>query len=306
MEIRTHRSRDALGARVVPPPDRARRPRKKNLQKLGKGSLAARRLVKAFRVLGRVAAFLALVAALLSVFVFAYTSEKFTLRRITFYGCKEINPKQLETIIRKDFPSNILRIDLRQLKERLEKENWIRRVEIRRVLPSDLLIYIRERTPSVILEMRGELMIADREGVLLDTYESRYGKLDMPVFKGFSGDTVQGYRMHQEENAARIQRGLALLADIEAGCPAHSRSISEVDVEEADNLKVLLVDETAEIYLGEKDYRKRFCMLMNHLDQYRELKKQYQDIPLVDLRFDNQIVYRLKREDTEETREAVR
>lgn len=306
MEIRTQRLRDDRSARIVPPPDRARRPHKRNVQKLGKGSPAARRLARALRMIGRAGAFLAMVAALLSIFVFAYTSEKFTLRTITFYGCKEMNPKQLESIIRRDFPSNILRIDLRQLKTRLEKETWIQRVEIRRVLPSELVIYIRERTPSVILEMRGELMIADREGVLLDVYESRYGKLDMPVFKGFLGDTVQGYRAHQEENAARIRQGLVMLSDIEAGCPAYSRNISEVDVSETENLKILLVDDTAEVYLGEQDYRKRFCTLMENLDQYRELKKQYQDIPLVDLRFDNQIVYRLKRGNGEEVREAGR
>jgi len=260
--------------------------------------------MSALRALGKAGAFLLMVASLLSVFVYAYTSDKFTLRKVTFYGCKELNPKQLEKIIRKDFPPNILRIDLHRLKERLEKETWVQRVEIRRVLPSDLIIYIQERTPSVILEMHGELMIADKDGVMLDSYESRYGKLDVPVFKGVLGDTVKKYRGHQAENAARIRQALLMLSEIESGCPAYARNISEVDISDTGNLKVLLVDETAEIYLGEKDYQKRFCTLMNHLDQYRELKSQYPDIPLVDMRFDGQIVYRLKRENAEYVKEA--
>ncbi len=80
---------------------------------------------------------------MLSVFVYAYTSEKFNLRHVTFYGCREINQKEMEGIIRQDFPANILRIDLQKLQERLEKETWAKHVEIRRVLPSDLIIYIR-------------------------------------------------------------------------------------------------------------------------------------------------------------------
>jgi len=304
MEIRTNKPREAQSARIVPPPDRVRHPRRKSVQKLGTGPMAGRRLVSAFRILGKISALLLIAVFMLSVFLYAYTSEKFNLRNITVYGCKELDPKRLERIIRRDFPENILRIDLRKLKSRLEKEAWVDRVEIRRVLPSDLVIYVKERTPSVILEMQGELMIADKDGVLLDSYEPRYGRLDVPVFKGVLGKDTPNYRKNQEENTARIGQALALLSDIEAGCPAHTHSISEVDISDRSNLKVLLVDDTAEIMLGEKDYRKRFCTLMNNMSQYQELKSQYSDIPSVDMRFDGQIVYRLRRTDEGRSKKA--
>jgi cell division protein FtsQ len=259
--------------------------------------MGGRRLVSALRMLGKAGAFLMMIAFLLSIFVYAHTSEKFNLRKVTFYGCSEVNPKRLEKIIRQDFPANILRIDLRRLKERLEKETWVQQVEIRRILPSDLVIYVQERVPSVILEMHGELMIADKDGRMLDKYEPRYGRLDVPVFKGVLGKNAENYRLYQEENSARIRHALVMLSEIESGCPRHSRSISEVDISNRDNLKLLLVDETAEIYLGEKNYQKRFCTLMNNLNQYQELKNQYADIPSVDMRFDGQIVYRLGRRD---------
>jgi cell division protein FtsQ len=254
--------------------------------------------MSALRTMGKIGAFLLMIALLLSIFVYAYTSEKFNLRKVTFYGCSEMNPGRLEKIIRKDFPANVLRIDLRRLKERLEKETWVQQVEIRRILPSDLVIYVQERLPSVILEMHGELMIADRDGRMLDKYEPRYGRLDVPVFKGVLGKDTENYGMYQEENSARIRQALAMLSEIESGCPRHSRNISEVDISDRNNLKILLVDETAEIYLGEKDYQKRFCTLMNNLGQYQELKNQYTEIPSVDMRFDGQIVYRLGRPDT--------
>ena len=60
-------------------------------------------------------------------------------------------------------------------------------------------------------------------------------------------------------------------------------------------IKVLLVDDTAEVFLGNRDFLKRFRTLMSNLNQYRELKSQYSDIASVDLRFDGQIVYRPKR-----------
>jgi cell division septal protein FtsQ len=294
MEIKTQRAREIQTSRIIPPPDKARH-RKKANQKLGKGRIAGRRFVSALQTLGKVGAFLLLVVFMLSVFVYAYTSEKFNLRTIRVFGCKELDPKHLEAIVREDFPANILRIDLQQLKNRLEKETWAKNVEIRRVLPSDLMIRVEERTPSVILEMHGELMVADRDGTMLGRYDPRFGKLDVPVFRGALGDDAEAYRLYQEENAARICQALVMLSDIESGLPQYTQKISEVDISDRNNLKILLVDDPAEVCLGEKDYLKRFRKLVNNMSEYRKLKDQYNEIASIDLRFDNQIVYRPRR-----------
>ena len=294
MEIKTT-NKPREEARIVPPPDTARHQHKKATNKLGKGQIAGRRLAAALKTLGKLGAFILLVAFMLSVFVYAYTSDQFNIRTIRFYGCKEANPKQLEQIVHRDFPANILRIDLRGLKNRLERERWVKRVEIRRVLPSDLIIYVQERSPSVILEFRSELMLADSDGIMLDRYDPKYGHLDVPVFKGVLGEDADGYRLYQEENSARIREGLQMLSEIESGFPRETRKISEVDISDPKNLKLMLVDDTAEVYLGEKDYLKRFRALMDNMKQYQELKDQYTEIESIDLRFPGNIIYRPRR-----------
>ena len=299
MEIKTHRSREALGARAVPPPDKGHSARRKAGRKLGKNRVAGRRFVSVLKILGKAGAFLLILAFMLSVFVYAYTSEKFNLRHVTFYGCRELNQKEMEEIIRQDFPANILRIDLQKLQERLEKETWAKHVEIRRVLPSDLIIYVQERTPSVIFELSGELMVADGDGILLGQYDPRFGKLDVPVFKGVLGEDAESYKLYKEENAVRIRQGLFMLSQIESGLPHSTQKISEVDISDPGNLKILLIDDTAEVYLGEKDYLKRFSTLMSNLGEYQELKDQYTEFVSIDMRFDNKIVYRRRRENAE-------
>ena len=292
MQIKTTRSREALNSRVVTSPDKLPPARRKATRKPGKNHVAGRRFASALKISGKVGAFLLIAAFMLSVFMYAYTSEKFNLRKVTFYGCKELNQKELEEIIRQDFPANILRIDLEKLKERLEKETWARHVEIRRVLPSDLIIYVEERTPSVVLELQSELMVADSDGTMLGRYDPRFGKLDVPVFKGVLGDDAESYKLYQEENAARIRQGLVMLSEIESGLPHSTKKISEVDISDPENLKILLVDDSAEVYLGEKDYLKRFSALMNNLGEYQKLKDQYTEFISIDMRYDHKIVYR--------------
>ena len=184
-----------------------------------------------------------------------------------------------------------MRIDLPELRKRLEKVTWIKHVEIRRVLPSDLIIYIQERIPTVILEMNNDLMIADVEGMVLDRYAPRFGKLDIPVFRGVMGGDVETYQLYQEENAARVNQALIMLKEIASGSSEYTKYISEVDISDRKNLKIMLVDDTAEVQLGNRDYLKRFRILMKYRDQYRELKSQNNDIASIDMRFDGQIVY---------------
>ncbi len=135
-------------------------------------------------------------------------------------------------------------------------------------------------------------MLADDDGVLLDRYDPKYGRLDVPVFKGARGDNPAAYRLNQKENSARIRGGIRLLSDLDSGSPSYAKSISEIDISDKTNLRVTLVDDTAEIYLGDRDFLKRFNTLRSNMAQYEELKSQYTEIAVVDLRFDGNIVYR--------------
>ena len=292
MEIKTtSKAKEAQSPRIVPPPDRAGKSRKKASNKLSTSRVTGRKILSALKFIGKLGAFFMIALFMLSVFLYAYSSEKFNLHKIEFVGCKELAPRHLEEMVRRDFPPNILRIDLQQLKERIEKENWAKRVEIRRILPSDMIVYVQERVPAVIVEMQGELMMVDKEGILLDKYSPEYGKLDAPVFKGMMGDDPEGYRMYQDENSSRIRKGLEMLTEVESTSPPDAKKISEVDVSDRDNVKVLLVDEVAEVHLGDKDYGKRFRTLMANMGQFYELKDKYGEMESVDMRFEDKIVW---------------
>ncbi|MBN2317647.1 MAG: FtsQ-type POTRA domain-containing protein [Acidobacteria bacterium] len=291
MRISTKKSRRIQEERSSPSNGRKIPVRKKTSQKIGKNRITGRRVLSAVRMTGKLGGILLIAAMILFVCIYVYNSEKFHLDDVAIYGCKETEPARLEQIVRENVPGNILRIDLGLLQKQLVQEKWIRHVEIRRVLPSGIILYVKERVPSVILEMSGQLMIADDDGILLDAYAPRYGKLDVPVFKGIVGKNTDSYGQYQEENTARIHHALNMLSEIESGSPDYAKMISEVDISDRSNLKIMLVDNTAEIYLGKEDYLNRFRELIDS-DEYQKFKSRNISIPVVDLRFDNQIIFR--------------
>jgi cell division septal protein FtsQ len=293
MEIRTaDSSRRAQAAAADGPPDRGAYLRRKTSQKLRTRQLAGRRMIGALKMTVRLAAVAAAAAALMAAYWYASSSGRFALRSVTCEGCAHVQPGQLESVIRREFADNILQIDLERLHERLEKEIWIKEVEIRRVLPGTLVLYVLERVPAVIAELNGDLVLTDREGVLLDQYAARYGKLDAPVFSGLLGENAADYRNFAAENAARISLGLRVLTELESGSPDYTGRISEIDLSDTTNVRVLLVDDTAEVLLGDRDFLKRFRTFQANMPQFQELKDEYSEIATVDLRYDGKIIYR--------------
>jgi cell division protein FtsQ len=301
MEIKTGKTHgESEGPAVMVPPDRGRAARKKAAQKSQRGKPLSARLLTMFKILAALCLLALVLAAGFSVFRFAYSAGLLTLRNISIDGCGHSDPVALEGIIRRDFSANILHIDLNQLRSRLEQEPWVRRAEVRRILPATLKIQVQERVPSVIADIGGALELLDNEGFLLDHYNRDYGKLDVPVFCGLRGDDVASYRVLQEDNSSRVRLGVQVLSELAAGSPDYTRALSEVDLSDPANVKVLLVDDTAEVLLGDRDFLKRFQTFMSNLPQYEDLKAQGKDIAIVDLRFDSQIVYRLRPPATEQ------
>lgn len=235
---------------------------------------------------------------------YVLNSGQFMLKDIKINGCRNMDAETLQTIVRDEFlPANILRIDLQKLKRRLEQEPWVKEVRLRRVLPSHLLIEVRERVPSAILEIQGNHMIADDDGVLLDGNSLKFGRLNVPIIRGahgaFSGnadDDIEIYRRHQEENTRRVRKGVEMFQEIAVGLPNYADRISEVDISDPENVKIMLDTDTVEIFLGDRDYLKRFERFTHQQIQtrYRELKSQGITIVTIDLRHQN-IIYKQSR-----------
>ena len=293
MEIRTTKNpKEQEEPEGAPAPEKSMYLRKKVTPHIRKSYHFSRVMMRVLKLAAQTGLALASAALLVWMAIYAYSSEQFKLRTIAFSGCRHLDCAALEASLRRELPSYTLQVDLQQLRERIEKETWVKRVEIRRILPSELDVYVQERVPLVILELRGELMLADEDGILLDKNDPRYGKLDVPVFKGFAGDGPEGYRQYQEENSERVRLGLRMLGELEAGSADYTRRISEVDLSDKANIRLMLVDDTAEIQIGDRDFLKRFNKLISNMKEYQDLKGQYGEFASVDLRFDSQIAYR--------------
>jgi cell division protein FtsQ len=80
-----------------------------------------------------------------------------------------------------------------------------------------------------------------------------------------------------------------LVRELDSGGGNYSKDLSEVDLTDPEDVKVLASDPEGEVlvHLGSSDYLDRFKIYVAHLREWRE---QFQKLESVDLRYDRQII----------------
>ncbi len=107
----------------------------------------------------------------------------FTTKNIVIEGQKYTSNEQIAKILKIKPGMPILSISLSDLKIRLEKIDWIKHAIIERRLPSDIHVYIIERTPIALGQKDRKLYIIDDEGSIINEKEIA-SHLHLPIIIG--------------------------------------------------------------------------------------------------------------------------
>lgn len=222
------------------------------------------------------------------IFDHAYVSDRFALSEVAVQGNQYVQDRQVEDIVRKEFPSALLRIDLKRLQERIEGEPWVQRAEVRRVLPGKILIQVVERAPKAVAVVDGAFYLVDSDGVILTRYEPGLGKFDLPILKGLLTSSRDNYL---EENKKRAALFFKIITAIDGDGVQRSKGISELDVRNVEDPVFLPMNESVAVHLGDRDFLQRYLNFTNHLAEYQGLKEKNGPIESIDLRYENQVVF---------------
>ncbi len=179
---------------------------------------------------------------------------------------------------------NLLSWDLNQLRESIELQPWIKEAVVRRVFPDKLVIEIKERVPIAYSTVENGTCLVDDDGMLLENRPEALSDFDFPVVvgleQGFDKETLK-------RNRKRISLYQSLIQSLNQGGAALSQDLSEVYLQDPDNISVILNGDTVVVHLGSDRFPEKF---RRYLAMSQELKKKYSLLDSVDLRYRNQVV----------------
>src|SRR5713101_8179022 len=200
---------------------------------------------------------------------------------IELAGLSNVTHAQVMEVMGGDIGRNIFFIPLEQLQKQLEQLPWVESASVMRFSPNRIKIQIHERTPVAFARVGSKVLLIDAGGTLMDLSSKK--KYSFPVIVGMNTGEPLSTR------AARMKIYNQLVRELDSGGGHYSKDLSEVDLTDPEDVKVLANDPEGEVlvHLGSSDYLDRFKIYVAHL---REWRQQFQKLESVDLRYERQII----------------
>jgi len=202
---------------------------------------------------------------------------------IEIAGLSNVTRSQVMEVMGEDIGRNIFFVPLAQRKKQLEQIPWVESASLMRFVPNRLKIEIHERRPAAFARVGSKISLIDSSGVLMDLPVTNRKRFSFPVVLGMS------FAEPPSARAERMKTYSRLIAELDSGGARHSQNVSEVDLSDPEDIKVLANDAGGEVlvHLGSSDFLERFKIYLSHVQQWRQ---QFARLDSVDLRYEHQIV----------------
>src|SRR5450432_2807293 len=196
-------------------------------------------------------------------------------------GMENVTKAQIMEVMGADIGRNIFFIPLAQQKAQLEQIPWVESASVMRFVPNRLKVEIHERTPVAFGRVGSRIMLTDAAGTLMELPGRK--KYSFPVIVGMNSGEPPSTR------AARMKIYNDVVSQLDAGGARYSQELSEVDLSDPDDVKVMANNHAGEVlvHLGSSNYLERYKIYVTHLQEWQQ---QFDKLESVDLRYDRQII----------------
>lgn len=232
------------------------------------------KLFRIAKILVLVTAATALGSVLWAAFHYVHTSSRFSVKQVRFIGLKRVDEDDLldRVSLKADGNTNIFAVDLEDVRNRVERIQWVRYAMVQRVFPDQIIIKVVEREPIGLARIQGQIYDFDRDAAILEP--DKTSQLDFPVLDGLRANDL-------EENLKKVGMYSKVIGELGAS------QLSVVIVSDTNEVSVVGIDNPLIVNLGVDEFKDRWS---RYQEQKSRISTDYKNALRVDLRFRNQVV----------------
>ena len=216
-----------------------------------------------------------------SVILYVKTAPRFEVEKLSVSGLKRVEENQVLAKAGFEVGTNAFDANLEEIRQRIEQIQWVRHALVERVFPDQIIIKIVEREPIGIARIGGEVYQFDIDATILDP--DPISGSSFPILSGLGSD--------RPRNLEKVQIYRKVLEEL------GQTSISELQINEADEVSLVETGDPLLVSLGTSDFRNRW---LKYLQLKPQIQQQYPQAVRVDLRFKNQVIVSMKDDQTGE------
>jgi cell division protein FtsQ len=251
-----------------------------------RGSLPKKAVTK-LKLLGIAASVMTLAAAFAAMgYHYGAHSWRFLIQSsddIEITGLHNVSRPQIMDVLGGDLGRNVFFVPLDERKQQLERIPWVESAAVMRFLPNRLKVEIQERTPVAFVRMGERICLIDGSGVVMELPVQGQQRYSFPVIVGTGESEPLSTR------ASRMRIYSELIRDLDSGGGNYSQDVSEVDLSDPEDVKVLINDPSGAVlvHLGRSHFLDRYKIYVAHVGEWRQ---QFRKLDSVDLRYGQQII----------------
>ena len=152
--------------------------------------------------------------------------------------------------------------------------------------PNKIIIELKEREAFAIIN-KDPLVILDRDCFVLPIDDS-FNNYDIPILSKFNSDNNL-YPIGEKSLSVKVQETILWLSSLYDQDPDFYSSISEVLLENGNEIVLILDEYPTKVLLGDTDTLQKIEILKKFEQTIKETKK-ITDYAYLDIRYDNQII----------------
>jgi cell division protein FtsQ len=177
---------------------------------------------------------------------------------------------------------DMIRLNLRQIGEHVEKNPWVETVRVKRYFPRTLAIEVTERDPLAIINV-GYLAYLDAKGEVFKPLNEG-DNLDLPIVTGVSEDDLTRNQSGAKE---ALKGAVALINLLKQGQVFRLEDVSELHYDKGFGYTIFTTRGGVPVRLGTDGHREKLARLARI---YRELQAQMPTLEYIDLNYNDKII----------------
>ncbi len=182
---------------------------------------------------------------------------------------------------------NIFKLDLQKSKDSLIQEPWIKEVEIKRVIPNKIVIFLTERKPAAIVHIGEEYFTSSKEGLVLSKIDRPEEEFALPLILGLEIDEI---KIGEIIDKPKFRTALESINSAEVILP---KKFCRVEILSPDDFMICNKDDTLKVRVNRPE------VIINKENLLREalekIEREKLLVEYIDIRFKDSLVIKVKK-----------
>lgn len=200
--------------------------------------------IKSFRIIK----YTFLLVLILTAIIATMTSPLFNIKKITVVGNEKITSDEIISLSQINIEENTYKTNMKKAKSKILENPYIKSVEIKRKLPSNVEILVEERKTTFMIEYGNSYVYINNQGYILEVSSE---KLEVPILQGaetITEDFIPGNRLCTED----LEKMSTVIKIMEVATNNEISSlITRIDIQNSQNYKILFETEQKVAYIGD-------------------------------------------------------